>query len=234
MTPGRSTTPEVTPGEHVPLRRDHLAHRDERALHGEERAQLGLGGLYQDRILQLVDLGVELVEHREEAVDQAVDDQIGQCDLIGPDRRGTLVAEAGTHLLHGPTGSPPYGDHEMHTEDEVDLLDRGAIPGRPVDHHVGHRVVVLDLRPLAEGLDVVDHEVVNADVVQQEIAGLVVDAVEVEPEEIGAGQGLPDGRRGGLGGGAVDGEDAVHLTSLPHGPPPPVEDGHSARRSASR
>jgi hypothetical protein len=65
-------------GEHIPLRAEHLAQRDQRALHVEQGAELLVGGLLQDLVLQLVDPVVEPGEHREVPVDERVEHPVQQ------------------------------------------------------------------------------------------------------------------------------------------------------------
>ncbi len=55
---------------------------------------------------------------------------------------------------------------------------------------------------------------VHVEDVQQEVMGLGVDPVEIEPEELMGIDELSDGLGGGLGSGSVGGDDSVHDASL--------------------
>ena len=73
---GERLDPDDDRGEEVALRRDHLAHRHERALHREDLLQLRIAGVAEDLVLERVDPVVDRLEPREEAVDETVDDGV--------------------------------------------------------------------------------------------------------------------------------------------------------------
>ena len=75
--------PGEQPGKHVAFGGDHLAEGHQRPLHREQLAELGLGRLLEDGVLQGVDPVVELGQHREVGVDQLVDDQVEDRDRRG-------------------------------------------------------------------------------------------------------------------------------------------------------
>ena len=64
--------------EEVALRRDHLPHAHEGALHREDLLQLRVVGVEEDRVLEHVDPVVDRGQAGEEAVDEAVDDLVEQ------------------------------------------------------------------------------------------------------------------------------------------------------------
>ena len=171
-------------------------------------------GLTKDGVLQVVDLVVERVEHREEAVDELVDDQVDDGDLRRLDLGPPSVPDSLADVVHGLALPVVDGDDEVVGEDEVDLLRRGLVGGRPVGHHVHEAVVVLELGALAELLGVLDRELVDFDVLEQQVGGFVVDPVEVEPEEIPRREVLLDRLPGGRGGLASECQGPVHAQIL--------------------
>ena len=66
-------------------------------------------------------------------------------------------------------------------------------------------------------LGVVDSQMVDVENVEEQVVGLGVHAVEVEPEEVLTGEMLFDGLAGGRGCRPVEGQGAVHAPSLPPG-----------------
>jgi len=117
-------------------------------------------------------------------------------------------------VVHGRARSPVHGDHEVIGEDEMDLISGRLIGRGPVDHHVGEVVVVLELGALAEVLGIVHGQVVDAKHGEQHVVGVVVHAVEVEPEELTGRQTLFDGLASGRGGRSSEGQGSVHLPIL--------------------
>ncbi len=80
----------------------------------------------------------------------------------------------------------------MHLDEAV-LVGRGR---RPVDDEERDLSVLLDLRPLAEVLGVLDRQRVEPEHVPQEAKLLLARPVDVEPEELAVVERRLDGRRG--------------------------------------
>jgi hypothetical protein len=93
-----------------------------------------------------------------------------------------------------------------------------------MEDEVGEAVEVVDLGTLAEVLGVLHRQRVEAEVLAQQVAGLRVQPLQVQPEERARAQPFPHRAEGGLDALAVRlGQLALHATNspLPEAMPPP-------------
>jgi hypothetical protein len=117
--------------------------------------ELLVGRPLQDRVLQLVDLVVQIGQHREVAVDQRVHDEVEQHHMVRP-RLGELLQPRGEgSQLRARIAVD--GDQVVLGVKAVHL-DQPAATGRPVDHHQRDVVIGVDLGPLPEVLGVLDRQ----------------------------------------------------------------------------
>ena len=100
-------------GEHVSLRCDDLAQRHEGALHVEQLAELFVGRQLEDRVFDLVDTVVEPGEHREEGVDQRVDDEVQDRDLRWRQRRRAVTCHPASDGVQHVARAPMDGHHML-------------------------------------------------------------------------------------------------------------------------
>jgi hypothetical protein len=111
------------------------------------------------------------------------------------------------------------GDDVVIGQYEVNLIrgDTGGVGPRAgaMHHHVHESVEVLDLRALAELLGVVEGQSVDVEDVGQQVVRLVIDPVQIEPEEHLVPQVLLDRLPGGVFRGAARGQDSLHDVILP-------------------
>ena len=118
--------------EEVALRRDHLPHAHERALHREDLLQLRVVGLAEDRVLEHVDPVVDRGQPGEEAVDEPVDDRVQQPRGI-VDRRVALdvaLAELRQRrrVVAVQRDQEPVGVEAVHLDETVGIVRRSEAP----------------------------------------------------------------------------------------------------------
>ena len=205
--------------DHVPLRRDHLADRQDPAFHVEQRAELLLGRVLQDRALQVVDVVVQLRQHREERVDQAVQDQVEQADL-GRDLRIAVIADPLEH--HGQQRRAPalvQGNDELLGDEAVDLGHLLPVARHAERDDLREVVEVVDPGPQAELHGRRHRQRVEVEGAGQQPRDIVVGPrvvqVEVQPEELTSSQGLLNVLPGGVGVLADLPDNALHSDGAP-------------------
>jgi hypothetical protein len=144
-------------GHHVPLRGDQLAHVHQLALEREQLGQLRLLRVHEDLVLQLVDALVHRGQEREHRVHQRVEQPVqGDQPPVG-----MHPAERVAGLRDGGHVVSVHADQEALGVEAVHLGHRLAQLAGAVGDDRDEAVVVLDLRPLVELLDVLDRERVN-------------------------------------------------------------------------
>ena len=159
LDPGRDR------GEQITLRRDHLPHADEHALHREDLLQLSFARVAEDPLLEQVDPVVDRRKTREEAVDEAVDDGVHQPRRI-VDRRVPLdvaLAERRDRrrLVAVDRDQVALGVEAVHLDEPVIVV----LGRRAEDDEEDIPVVVVDLRPLPEAPRVLERERMEAEFV---------------------------------------------------------------------
>jgi hypothetical protein len=168
------------PREQIPLGRDRLAQAHQAPLHFEDALKLLVGRALEERVLDLVDLVVELGQDWEEAVDQGVHDVV-------QDERGLLrLAPPRLALAQRREGRAVVavdGDQEALGVEAVHLHQAVLVGRRPVDDQEDVVVVGLELGALAEALGVLQRQRVEPEQVPQEGELLGGRPVEVQPKE---------------------------------------------------
>ncbi len=152
--------------------------------------QLGVAGVQEGLVLELVDAVVEVGEDREEAVDERVDDPVEQ--LAGIVDRFLALHVALPHLGERRRFVAVDGDEELLGVEAVHLDEAVVVRDGSVDDDEDEVVVFVELRALRELLGVLDGERVELeDVAQDRVVGLVR-LVDIDPEEGVAGEELLD------------------------------------------
>jgi hypothetical protein len=174
-------------------------HRGEQRVHGAvEVAHLAAelvdalnrrGGAGEDDLLELLDVTLDLLDHRRVVVDDLVEDR--------PERRrrpctqqlrALLQAQPGSvevarrALAHGDQEAPPEEDRDLAELDDVAV---GHVAGRAQDDERDAILVLLDLGAEVEALRVLDRELVQAEDLlhRLELLGRRLD--HPEPDEAG-------------------------------------------------
>ena len=190
-------------GEHVALRCDRPAERRKPALHREEPLKRLVARGAEEVALELVQLDVEAVENRKEAVDEAVD------DTVQGERRIPKVDAAGRaallELVQGGSVVSVDGDQEALRVEAVHLDQAVVVRRPPVDDEEDVVAVGLELRALAEVLRVLDRQWMELERLPEDLEVRIVGLLEVEPEELARAQVLLDRR-------PVGGLDRVSVT----------------------
>ena len=185
---------------HVSLRGKDSTQLQQAALQVEDFAK-SLGSLVapDDPVLQVVDPLAQLIEEREVAVDDRVEDGVQQASG-GPSHRVRPLLEAMHHVLdHG--GAPPMDAHHIASaREEMDLTElRTAAPschlagGGPAvrlrvrDDLVGHQDVLtriaVDLGSLVAKVEVLLRERVNLELLAQQLELDGSGIGDVEPDQ---------------------------------------------------
>ena len=190
--PGNDLDPGHDRREQVALRRDHLPHPDEQALHREDLLQLCLVRVHEDAVLERVDPIVDRGEAREEAVDEPVDDAVQQARRVvdGLVALDVALAEGrqGRRLVAVQRDQVAVGVEAVHLDEAVAVL----VVGRAEDDEEDVAVVVVDLRPLVEPPRVLERERVEVELLAQDLEVGRRGLVDVEPEEAAVGEQLAD------------------------------------------
>ena len=169
-------------GEHVALRRDRPAQRRKPALHREEPLKRLVARGPEEVGLELVQLHIEALENRKEAVDEAVDDavqgerRIPEIDAVG---RAALL-----ELVKGGSVVSVDGDQKALRVEAVHLDQAVIVRRPPVDDEEDVVVVGLELRPLAEILRVLDRQWMELERLAEDLEVRIVRLLDVEPEEL--------------------------------------------------
>ena len=151
----------------VALGRDHAAQHDEPALEAEDALELLVGRLEHDRVLELVDCVVDLLQHGEEAVGERVADAVDDELLVAARVRG----DAAVQLVELGAAPAPHGHDPAAADHEVDLDELRLVVARVLGLRLPHAVeddqhlvaVAVELRPLSEVLHVLERERVPAE-----------------------------------------------------------------------
>ena len=171
---------------HVALRADDAPQAVQLPLHAHDLLQVLVLGVAEDLVLDTVDPLVVVLERREEAVGEAVDQAVEDDDR--PLELARLARVALAELIAARRVLSPHRDEVALRVEDVHL-DEAVRVGRgrgPVDDEEDEVVVLLQLRPLAELLGVLERERVEAEDVAQELEVVRLGVLEVEPEEISA------------------------------------------------
>ena len=117
--PGQLVSAGEQRGEHVALRVDDLAQLHELPLDPDRLLQRGRLRVDEDRVLELVDLVVELGQLRQEAVDELVDDEVEDAEpfLVALEVAVRLVAE----VLEDGALAVVHGDQPVRRVEAVHL-----------------------------------------------------------------------------------------------------------------
>jgi hypothetical protein len=175
----------------VAHRSQHPAQLEELALQVEDLAQEdGVAPPLENPVLQPVDVLGDLVEQREIAVDRRVDDRVQEPAGGRTNGRGPVLEAVPDRL--DDRGSAPVDAHqeagsgEQVQLAEVELAHRvGRREWLVGDDHVVPGVGV-HLRALAAFAEVLDGEVVEAELPFQELEVLTARVADVEPDEVAA------------------------------------------------
>ena len=146
----------------------------------------------EDVVLELVELGAHLAQHRERGVDAGVDDPVQQ--VAGALREGRLahllaLAVALEHRRQRRQVLVRQRDQVVGTDEQVELRRQEA-PGRLVeDREVENDeqvvVVGVELGALVAGRDVLDVQRVEPELALQPLAVLLEGLLEVQPADAG-------------------------------------------------
>ena len=176
--------------EDVALRRDHLAHRHELALEPEQALKLLVGGVREHRVLELVDLVVDVRQQWEEAVGQRVEHAVDQ-ELLAVQH---LAVELFALLVQRRQRIPVDRDHVLARDEQMHLAQRvlRVIPAGAIEHQEHVVAVVVELGPLVKLLAVLDRQRVKAEQLLQLAQLLVAGRCQIQPEEMVAIQVILD------------------------------------------
>ena len=197
------------PGEQVPHRDDGPSQLQQQALEAERLLQLLAAAAGDDRVLEAVDLLVEVAEDREVAVHDHVDDLVDVVAL-GLGRRGILQQRA--HLAQILEALGVHGDDELAAEVAVHLLQRvvvlvlGVQFDRALQHEERPLAVHVELGALPHALGVLDRERMPAEQGAEPLHVFRGRGDQVEPEELALPAQLCDQ-------GFVDGVEDAHVRS---------------------
>ena len=150
-----------------------------------------------------------------------------------------MLGQAVPHRVESRTLAVVDADHVMSGEEEMDLDDGRSLVTvrRPVGHHVGVVVVILNLRALVEFAGTGEGQGVDPEGVAEHGLELVVDFVDVEPEELLGPESLGHLLGSRRSTRAVRGEDRVHRiesAAVRRGKRGPAQSGRSMRTRSSR
>src|SRR6185503_3205218 len=183
---GQNGGPAEELARNVALRPDDPPKPVEAALHAHDLLQLLLPRPFEDLVLDSVDPLVVVLEGREEAVGEAVDQAVEDDDR--PLELARLLGVALAELVAARRVLAAYRDEvalrveDVHLDEPVDVGRRR----RPVDDEEDEVIVLLELRALAELLRVLERERMEVENVPQHREVFRLGALEVEPEELAA------------------------------------------------
>ena len=154
---------------------------NKQALHLKDLLQLLVVGLEEDRVLELVDAVVEGCEDGEEAVDQPVDDPVEQQRRLFNRLVASLIAAADLGkrgaVVAMDSDEKSLGVEAMHLDKPV------VVRRRAIDDDEDEVVVLVELRPLAELLRVLDRERMELEDIAKDLKVRLARSIEVEPEK---------------------------------------------------
>jgi len=147
---------------------------------------LFITGVEENLVLEFVDAIVEVGENREEAVDESVDDSVEEFP-------GLVDCLLSSYVSLSDLGESwalvaVDGDKELFRVEAVDFDQAVLVRDRPIDDHEDEVVVVVQLRPLAERLRILDRERVELENITQDGVVRLVRLVDVDSEERLAGE----------------------------------------------
>ena len=158
------------------------------------------GSTLEDVVLELVQLGAHLAQHRERGIDAGVDDPVQQ--VPGPLREhrvADLLALAVT-FEHGRQWGQwlvRQRDQVVRTHEQVNLRGEettaGLVEDREVENDEQVVVVGIQLWPLVARGDILDRQRVEAELALQPLTVRLARALQVQPADAGRGDDIRPG-----------------------------------------